>query len=100
MAQSWMQSGLRLRPAKAIVDRAPFDKALEQTPNAAGITYETGVVGGVWCRPQDARKGAVILYLHSLARLEPAPHSPPQAQVFYTSPIPGGFVVTVHAGAP
>jgi epsilon-lactone hydrolase len=54
-------------PGKGHIDRAPFDEVLEQTPDAAGVTYETGVVGGVpgvWCRPADAQKGAVILYFH------------------------------------
>jgi acetyl esterase/lipase len=54
-------------PGKGHIDRAPFDEVLEQTPNATGVTYETGVGGGVqgvWCRPAGARKGAVILYLH------------------------------------
>jgi epsilon-lactone hydrolase len=52
---------------KGHIDRAPFDEVLEQTPDAAGVTYEAGIVGGVpgvWCRPADARNGAVILYLH------------------------------------
>ena len=54
-------------PGKGHIDRAPLDEVLEQTPDAAGVTYETGAVGGVpgvWCRPEDARKGAVILYFH------------------------------------
>ena len=37
------------------------------TPDAAGVQYEDAVVGGVkgvWCRPENARAGAAILYLH------------------------------------
>jgi len=47
--------------------RAPFDEMMEHVPDAAGVTYTQGVVGGVpgmWCRPQSARPDAVILYLH------------------------------------
>ena len=47
--------------------RAMFDQIMEQTPEAAGVTYENGVAGGVpgiWCRPKSAHPGNVILYLH------------------------------------
>ena len=40
---------------------------MEQTPNAANVTYEEGKVGGVagwWCLPKGRDKSAVILYLH------------------------------------
>lgn len=47
--------------------RAPFDQIMEQTPDAAGVTYENGTVGGVsgvWCRPEKANADAAILYFH------------------------------------
>jgi acetyl esterase/lipase len=47
--------------------RTPFDQIMEHTPDAAGITYETGTVGGVsgvWCRPEKANSNAAILYFH------------------------------------
>lgn len=47
--------------------RQPFDQIMEQTPDAAGIAYEKGTVGGVsgvWCRPEKAIAGAAILYFH------------------------------------
>jgi monoterpene epsilon-lactone hydrolase len=47
--------------------REPFDAIMEQTPDAPGVAYERGEVGGVpgvWCRPQTAAPGTVILYLH------------------------------------
>ncbi len=47
--------------------REPFDAIMEQTPDAPGVAYERGEVGGVpgvWSRPQTAAPGAVILYLH------------------------------------
>ena len=47
--------------------RVPFDHIMEQTPDAAGVTYENGTVGGVsgvWCRPEKSNSGAAILYFH------------------------------------
>jgi acetyl esterase/lipase len=47
--------------------RVPFDQIMEQTPDAAGVTYENAAVGGVsgvWCRPKKANDGAAILYFH------------------------------------
>ncbi len=47
--------------------RPMFDHIMEQTPEAAGVTYQDGVVGGVpgiWFRPKSARPGNVILYCH------------------------------------
>ena len=47
--------------------REAYDAIMEQTPDAPGVDYERGAVGGVpgiWCRPQDAAPEAVILYLH------------------------------------
>jgi len=53
--------------AKGNVVREPFDATMEQTPDAPGITYEPGTVGGVsgvWCRPSAASAGRAILYVH------------------------------------
>jgi acetyl esterase/lipase len=47
--------------------RQQFDKLMEQTPAAAGMTYEAADVGGVpgwWCRPNDAAVDAAMLYFH------------------------------------
>jgi epsilon-lactone hydrolase len=47
--------------------RAPFAELMEHVPDAPGVKYTQGVVGGVpgmWCRPQSLRPDAVILYLH------------------------------------
>src|SRR6187200_3367892 len=47
--------------------RATFDQLLEQIPDAPGVSYTSGRLGGVtgtWCAPAAARAGAVILYLH------------------------------------
>jgi acetyl esterase/lipase len=47
--------------------REAYDAIIEQTPDAPGVTYERGEVGGVrgvWCRPQTAVSGSVLLYLH------------------------------------
>lgn len=47
--------------------RPIFDQIMQQTPEAAGITYEDGVAGavpGIWCRPTAARPDSVILYVH------------------------------------
>jgi acetyl esterase/lipase len=47
--------------------RAPFDEVMEYVPDAPGVKYSKGVVGGVpgmWCRPESARPDAAILYLH------------------------------------
>jgi epsilon-lactone hydrolase len=47
--------------------RKAFDEIMEDVPAAAGVTYEAAIVGGVsgwWCRPEEALKGAVILYFH------------------------------------
>ena len=47
--------------------RAPFDAVMEQTPDASGVVYEDGSVGGisgVWCQPSTARPDASVLYLH------------------------------------
>ena len=47
--------------------RPMFDHIMEQTPEAAGVDYQDGVVGGVpgtWCRPRNAHHDNVILYTH------------------------------------
>lgn len=47
--------------------RREFDQQLETALAAPGVTYETAKVGGVpgvWCRPPNATRGSVILYLH------------------------------------
>jgi NADPH:quinone reductase-like Zn-dependent oxidoreductase/acetyl esterase/lipase len=47
--------------------RAPFDEVMEHVPDASGVQYTQGVVGGVpgtWCRPPSPRPDAAILYLH------------------------------------
>jgi epsilon-lactone hydrolase len=47
--------------------RAPFDEVMEHVPDAQGVEYKQGVIGGVpgvWCRPQSVRPDAVILYFH------------------------------------
>lgn len=52
---------------KGAFDRAAYDRLVEQTPNAPGVAYEEGKVGGVsgwWCIPKGADKSAAVLYLH------------------------------------
>jgi acetyl esterase/lipase len=47
--------------------RGMFDDVMEQTPDAAGVRYEEGAVGGVrgiWCRPPRARPGVALQHLH------------------------------------
>ena len=47
--------------------RGMFDEVMEHIPDAAGVHYEAGAVGGVrgvWCRPQGARSGVALQYLH------------------------------------
>jgi monoterpene epsilon-lactone hydrolase len=47
--------------------RKAFDEIMEQVPAASGVAYEAAIIGGVsgwWCRPEDAMKGAAVLYLH------------------------------------
>jgi epsilon-lactone hydrolase len=62
---------LMLGSAKGSVNgpgaRKAFDEIMEQVPAASGVTYEAAIIGGVpgwWCRPEDAMKGAAVLYLH------------------------------------
>ena len=47
--------------------RPAYDVMIEAVPAAPDVVYEAGTVGGVngfWCRPNGARAGAVLLYLH------------------------------------
>jgi acetyl esterase/lipase len=47
--------------------RPGFDQLMEQTPAAAGVTYQAATVGGVagwWCRPERAMEGCAIVYFH------------------------------------
>jgi acetyl esterase/lipase len=62
---------LMLRSAKGTVSgpdaRKTFDELMDKVPAAPGVTYEAATIGGVsgwWCRPENAVKGAAILYLH------------------------------------
>jgi monoterpene epsilon-lactone hydrolase len=62
---------LMLGSAKGSVNgpdaRKAFDEMMEHVPAASGVTYVAATIGGVsgwWCRPEDAVKGAAILYLH------------------------------------
>jgi len=69
---------LAMAPGKGHIERASFDEVLEQTPDAAGVTYETAVVGGVagvWCRPRVALPEVVILYLHGGAYIAGTAHA-------------------------
>ena len=52
----------QVAPLKGHLDgphaRGVFDDVMEHTPDAAGVRYEEGAVGGVrglWCRPPNAR---------------------------------------------
>jgi epsilon-lactone hydrolase len=47
--------------------RGVFDDVMEHTPDAAGVRYEEGAVGGVrgiWCRPRSARPGVALQHMH------------------------------------
>jgi monoterpene epsilon-lactone hydrolase len=47
--------------------RGVFDDIMSRTPAPDDVQFEPGDVGGVpgwWCRPKQAQKGGVILYLH------------------------------------
>jgi monoterpene epsilon-lactone hydrolase len=47
--------------------RVPFDSIMEHVAAPAAVTYETGHIGGipgVWCRPENARPGQVVLHIH------------------------------------
>src|SRR4030095_7602449 len=58
--------------------RVAYDGIMEQTPDAPGVGYERGAIGGVpgiWCRPQTAAPGIVILYLHGGAYVFGSAHA-------------------------
>jgi epsilon-lactone hydrolase len=47
--------------------RGGYDAMIEAVPDAGEVNRENatvGGVGGVWCRPKDARGDAALLYLH------------------------------------
>jgi epsilon-lactone hydrolase len=47
--------------------RAPYDAIMERVAAPEGVTYEADTVGGVagmWCKPEDARPGEVVLHIH------------------------------------
>ncbi|WP_211178387.1 alpha/beta hydrolase [Brasilonema octagenarum] len=58
--------------------RGAFDEIQEKTPDASGVSYEQGTVGGVpgvWCHPQNPRPGVAILYLHGGAYVQGSAHA-------------------------
>jgi epsilon-lactone hydrolase len=69
---------IAVAPGKGHIERARFDQVMEQTPDAVGVTFETGIVGGVsgvWCRRKDISLRAVILYLHGGAYIAGTAHA-------------------------
>jgi monoterpene epsilon-lactone hydrolase len=47
--------------------RVPFDGIMERVEAPLGVTCETDHVGGIpgiWCRPENARPGEVLLHIH------------------------------------
>ncbi len=55
-----------------------FDEAMEHVPDADGVTYETGDIGGipgVWARPSQAEPGNAILFLHGGAHVLGSAHA-------------------------
>jgi monoterpene epsilon-lactone hydrolase len=58
--------------------RVAYDGIMEQTPDARGVRFERGTVGGVpgvWCRPPTAVTGVGILYLHGGAHVFGSAHA-------------------------
>jgi len=58
--------------------RAPFDEAMEHTPDVPGVRYETSSLSGVtgiWCTPDGAHRTAAILYLHGGAYVLGSAHA-------------------------
>ena len=58
--------------------RDSFDEIMEKTPDAPGVSYEQGVVGGVpgvWCHPQNPCPGVAILHLHGGAYVLGSAHA-------------------------
>jgi acetyl esterase/lipase len=47
--------------------RVPFDAIMEHVAAPEGVTYEADTLGGVsglWCKPEEARSGEVVLHIH------------------------------------
>lgn len=47
--------------------RVPFDSIMERVAAPESVTYEADTVGGVsglWCKPEGARPGEVVLHVH------------------------------------
>jgi monoterpene epsilon-lactone hydrolase len=72
----------QLAPSKGKMDgpqaRGMFDEVMEQTPDAPGVSYEEGTVGGVrgvWCHPSDPRPGVALLHLHGGAYVLGSAHA-------------------------
>jgi acetyl esterase/lipase len=68
-ADATAMAGLRafLSNNPVALSRAVYDQLHEQIPDAAGLAYQRGELGGVpgvWCRPPAARAGAALLYFH------------------------------------
>ncbi|MEH2014938.1 MAG: alpha/beta hydrolase fold domain-containing protein [Nostoc sp.] len=58
--------------------RGSFDEIMEKTPDALGVSYEQGVVGGVpgvWCHPQNPHLGVAIIHLHGGAYVQGSAHA-------------------------
>lgn len=58
--------------------RGSFDEMMEKTPDALGVSYEQGTVGGVpgvWCHPQNPHLGVAILHLHGGAYVQGSAHA-------------------------
>lgn len=68
-AMQAMRAEIATHPPIAFVPetRPVFDALMGHTPAPAGVSYEAATVGGIpgwWCRPDGARAGTAILYLH------------------------------------
>jgi acetyl esterase/lipase len=47
--------------------RPDFDRLMEKTPSAEGVTYDVATIGGVagwWCRPQHPVDDCAVVYFH------------------------------------
>jgi monoterpene epsilon-lactone hydrolase len=71
-----------LAPIKGTINspasRGLFDEVMEHTPDAPGIIYEPGAVGGVsgiWCLPADKQPDTFILYCHGGAYVLGSAHA-------------------------
>ena len=79
-AQTMAAMRAQLAPVKGQMSgpqaRDAFDKFVEQTPVAPGVTIEAASVGGVaglWCHPPDERAGAAIVHFHGGAYIVGSP---------------------------